>query len=119
MQRVDGQDQPVKPIECNFDERKLVQAYMSLFQGTGKVYKDEDIDVAREEYVGGYTLLCFDMKPDFGECDHFSLIKIGSERLGITFGAPLVQTINAIVFAKFQNVLEVNRHRNVFYDYSA
>ena len=87
--QVDGQEQPVKPIGCNFDERKIVQAYMSLFKGTGKAYKDEDIDVVREEYVGGYTLFCCDMTPDLDECDHFGFIKTGSVRLGITFDAPL------------------------------
>ena len=109
---VHGQEQPVKPIECNFDERKIVQAYMSLFQEKGKAYKDEDdIDVAREEYFSGYTLFCFDMTPGL-ECDYFSLIKTGNARLGITFRTPLAQTINLIVYAEFQNVLEVDRNRN-------
>ena len=75
---------------------------MSLFQGTGKAYKDEDIDVASEEYVGGYTLFCLDMTFDFGECDHFSFLKTGNVRLEITFGAPLAPTIHVIVYAEFQ-----------------
>ena len=54
--QVDGLEQPVKPLECNFDERNIAQAYMSLFQGMGKAYKDDVIDVAREEYICGYTL---------------------------------------------------------------
>ena len=117
--QVDGQEQPMKLIQCNFDKRKIVQTYMSLFQGTGKVHEDEDIDVAREEYVGGYTVFCFDVTPDLDECGHIDLIKTGSIRLGITLGTPLAQTIKVIVNAEFQNILEVDKNCNVFYDYTA
>ena len=30
----------------------------------------------------------------------------------------LIQTANFIVYAVFQNVLEIDRNRNVFYDYT-
>ena len=71
-----------------------------------KAHKDEDISVARKEYTGGYTLFCFDKTPDFGECDHFSLIKTGSERLGIIFGAPLAQ-ITMLNFKTFWKWAEI------------
>jgi hypothetical protein len=90
-----------------------------LFTGTGRAFRDEDIDISREDYVDGYTLFCFDLSPDLGESDHFNLIKSGSLRLGLSFGEQLAQTINVVVYAEFQNVLEIDRNRNVFYDYAA
>ena len=77
------------------------------------------MDVTRDEYVNGYTLFCFDLTPDLGESDHFNLVKSGSVRLKINFVEGLRQTVNFIVYAKFQNVLEIDRNRNVFYDYAA
>ena len=89
---------------------------MTLFINTGKAFKDEDIDITRQEYSNGYTLFCFDMTPDLGESDHFNLIKSGSVRLKMTFAEALPNTINVVVYAEFQNVLERDRNRNVFYD---
>jgi hypothetical protein len=119
--QVDGQNQPVRPYKCNFDNDHLaiVQAYMGLFTDTGKAFKDEDIDITREDYVGGYALFCFDLTPDLGESTHFSLIKTGSVRLSLNFAEALANTINVIVYAEFQNVLEVDKSRNVHYDFTA
>ena len=44
----DAQDQPVKPIHCNFDNETVVEAYLSLFTTTEKAFKDEGIDFTRE-----------------------------------------------------------------------
>ena len=91
---------------------------MSLFSSTEKAFKDEDIDVSREDYANGYSLFCFELTPDLEESDHFSLIKSGNVRLEINFAEELARTINVIVYAEFQNVLEVDKNRNVFYDFS-
>jgi hypothetical protein len=117
--QLDGQEQPVKPLQLDFENGKIALGYMSLFTGTGRAFRDEDIDISREDYVNGYTLFCFDLSPDLGESDHFNLIKSGSLRLGLSFGEQLAQTINVVVYAEFQNVLEIDRNRNVFYDYAA
>ena len=65
------------------------------------------------------ALFCFDLTPDLGESDHYSLVKTGSIRLGVTFAEDLPNTVNIIIYAEFQNVLEIDRNRNVFYDFSA
>ena len=102
----------MKPIMCNFDDGVIAEAYLSMFTGTRKAFKDKDIDVSREDYVGGYTLFCFDHTSDLGESDHYSLLKSGTFRLEITFTEALAQTVNVIVYAEFQNVLEIDRNRN-------
>jgi hypothetical protein len=55
---------------------------MSFFVGTGKAFRDADIDLTREEYAEGYTLYAFDLTPDLAsDGDHYSLLKTGSVRL--------------------------------------
>ena len=56
----------------------------------------------------GYALYAFDLTADLGEDDHFSLIRQGSVRLGLKFAAAL---------AEFENMIEVDRDRNVIYDF--
>ena len=60
-----------------------------------------------------------DLTPDLGEDDHFNLIKRGSLRLSVKFGEALLQTVNIILYAEFQNVLDIDRNGNVFYDFTA
>ena len=96
-----------------------MEGYWSLLQTAGKVLKDADIDISRKDYANGYTLFGWDLMPDPGEDDYFNLIKRGSLRLSVKFGEALPQTVNVIVYAEFQNVLEIDRNGNVFYDYTA
>ena len=108
---VDGEEKC--PLTCDFETGRIAQAYMSLFSSTEKAFKDEDIDISREDYVNSYSLFCFDMTPDLRESDHFSLIKSGNVRLAINFAGELARTINVIVYVEFQNVLEVDKNRDV------
>lgn len=115
---LDGQQQHIKPLEPNFATNQYISSYMSLFSGTGKQQKDEGIDIERGDYPGGYALYAFDLTPDLGENDHFNLNHEGSLRVDIKFANPLPNTINVICYAETQNVIEIDRNRNVIFDYS-
>ena len=119
--KVDEHEQPAKPIRCNFTTRYVAEAYISLFTETGKAFKDEDIDVTIVDYIGGYALFCYDLTstPDLGDLDHYSLIKTSTVSVEIDFAKALRETINVIVYAEFQNMLEVDRNRNFFFDFKA
>jgi hypothetical protein len=47
------------------------------------------------------------------------LIKEGNLRVEIHFTEALTTTINVIVYAEFDNVIEIDRNRHVLFDYSA
>jgi len=116
---IDGQQQHhIKPLELNFERNRFIAGYMSLFSGTGKLYKDEGLDIQRTEYGQGYTLYAFDLTPDQADGDHFQLIKEGSLRIDMSFGGGLPNTVNVIAYAEFENILEIDRSRNVVMDYT-
>jgi len=113
---MDGQQQHIKPLEPNFAAHQYIASYMSLFSGTGKQQKDEGNDIARTDYPGGYALYAFDLTPDLAEHDHFNLTREGSLRVDIKFAHALVATINIVAYAEFENVIEIDRNRNVLFD---
>ena len=39
-------------------------------------------------------------------------------RVELPFGQALANTVNLIVYAEFQNVIEIDASRNVLYDYT-
>ena len=61
----------------------------------------------------------FDLTTDMSEVGVFQLIKQGNLRVEIHFAAVLTATINVIMYAKFDNVIEIDRNRQVLFDYSA
>jgi hypothetical protein len=91
---------------------------MSLFSGTGKQQKVEGTDIARSDFDGGYALYAFDLTPDMSDDGHFNLTRDGSVRIDMKFGTALAQTINVIVYAEFENVIEIDRNRAIIFDYS-
>ena len=41
----------------------------------------------------------------------------GSVRLVLKFGAALQQTVTVVAYAEFENVIEIDRNRNVVFDF--
>jgi len=115
---LDGQQQSLKPIEPDYANNQFIAAYSAVFAGTGKLARDEGLDITREDYSGGYALYCYDLTPDLAEdIGHFNLIKQGNIRLDLKFSQALANTINVIAYAEFESVLEIDRNRAVIYDY--
>ena len=118
---VDGDQIPRKPKFLKFDVaggQNFIAGFQSLFSGTGKLSQDTGNQINRSDYGSGYTAFCFDLSPDHCAGDHFELIKQGNLRVELHFAQPLANTVNLIIYAEFQNVIEVDASRNVLYDYT-
>ena len=74
--------------------------------------------MTRSDYSQGYTLFAFDLTPDHCPEEHFELIKQGNLRVELHFAQPLANTVNLIIYAEFQNVIEIDANRNVLYDFT-
>ena len=116
---VDGVQIPSKPLKPDFDNDLYIRSYSSLFLGTGQMGRDDGNDISRYEYAHGYTLFAFDLTPDRDDGSHFHLIRQGNLRLEMHFAEPLPETINTVVYAEFANIIEIDRARNVLFDYSS
>ena len=56
------------------------------------------------------------MTADLGE-DHFSLERQGSVRLTLKFREALANTVTVVAYAELENVIEIDRNRNVVFDF--
>jgi hypothetical protein len=118
---IDGQQSTVRPLTPNFAAGTYLPAYNSLFSACGKQGRDVGNDITCEDYARGYSLYCFDLTSDLssGHGGHFQLVREGSVRLDLKFSAALADTINVVVYAEMENVLEIDRNRNVIADFSS
>uniref|UniRef100_A0A0E9WGY1 Uncharacterized protein n=1 Tax=Anguilla anguilla TaxID=7936 RepID=A0A0E9WGY1_ANGAN len=114
---VDGQQFPAKPFQPDYQNSSAIREFYSLILATGRHLKDQPLLINRQEYTSGYTLYAFNLSPYEGCSQHLSLIKTGNMRLEMRFRNALPRTVNMVVYACFDNIIEVNQRRNVLYDY--
>ncbi|KAK3933085.1 hypothetical protein KUF71_017346 [Frankliniella fusca] len=116
---VDGQAVPSHPLTPDFSKDLYMECYNTLFSGTGIHWKDEGNGISWSDYPKGNTLFVFDLSPDLSASEpHWNLQRQGTMRLDLRFAAPLPQPINCVVYAEFQNLIEIDKDRNVIVDYS-
>ena len=100
------------------DEVDFIQAYNTLFSGTGKMYANAGLDISREEYAGGYALYAFDLTPDMcNSTDYFNAVQRGSLSVAINFKSH-DDPIAMVCYGDFENVIRIDSERNVICDIS-
>lgn len=110
----------ITPLKPNFKANLYMQAYNTLFTYTGISFSDSGNGISREDFPNGYNLTVFDLTADISAHDvHWNAQNTGSLRIEVQFGDSLPAPITAIVFAEFNNLIELDRHRQVILDYSA
>ncbi|XP_026290579.1 uncharacterized protein F54H12.2-like [Frankliniella occidentalis] len=117
--QVDGTPVPSQPLTPDFPGELYTQAYNTLFSGTGIHWKDEGNNISWNDYAKGNTIFAFDLSPDLSASKpHWNLQRHGTLRLDLRFAAPLPNPINVICYAEFENLLQIDRNRNVIIDYN-
>ena len=62
----------------DYGNLQYVEAYNSLFAGTGRLFHDEGLGFDRIVYPNGYALYAFDLTPDLTDDQKFNLLRTGS-----------------------------------------
>ena len=117
-----GEEIPFKQLVLDYTSatvKDFVQAYNTLFSGTGKMYANTGLDITREDYAEGYTLYAFDLTPDMcNTTDYFNAVQRGTLSVDITFDGQTEVPINMVCYGDFENIIRIDSERNVIYDIS-
>ncbi|KAK7576271.1 hypothetical protein V9T40_012557 [Parthenolecanium corni] len=119
---VDGQQVPSKPLQPDYANNIYSECYNTLFTGTDIFYGNSyNHNITKEDYIGGYTLYAFDLTSDLSASNngHWNLIRHGSIMVDLKFAVPLAEAVNMILYAEFDNVIEIDKRRNVSIDFGA
>ena len=95
-------------------------SYMSLSAGLNLRSEEAGVVITRDDYDGGYTLYAYDLTPDLVGADgHVTLMRQGNIRLEVHFATPLPRTVSCVIYAAFDNVIEIDKARTVHLDYGS
>ena len=114
---MDGQQFPAKPLQPQYLEGNAVREFYQLALASGRHLKNRAMLIDREDFLNGYTLYAFNLTPDEECSQHLSLIRNGNIRLETRFRKALPNTINLIVYAIFDSIIEVSNRRQILIDY--
>ena len=115
---VDSQQIPAQPLTPDFPNNLHIDAYNTLFSGTGIHWKDEGNDINYTEYPKGFALVAFDLSQDLSANEnHWNLQRQGVVRLELKFAAPLPVPINCVVLSEFNSLIEIDKNRNIVADF--
>lgn len=116
---IDGTQVPSKPLQPEYPHT-YIEAYHTLFSGSGIVFANEGNDISREDYPFGYCLYAFDLSQDHSahNNNHWNLVKQGSVRIEMKFSQALATSLNCILYAEYDNVMEIDSSRQVMIDYT-
>ena len=114
----DGHNIYGRPFEPNFNDDQYLRSYMSLYQALSSQNQVQNCNISLQDYKDGYCFWGFDLTPDQGaDQNHLHPLKTGNLRLELQFARPLDYTLNVIVYAEFDNLIEINGLREVTTDY--
>lgn len=110
----------VTPLKPNYAAKLYIQSYNTLYTNTGINFSDTGSDITREEFANGYNISVFDLTSDISAHDpHWGAQNTGSLRIEVQFAQNLTKTVTAIVYAEFNNLIEIDKHRQVSLDFAA
>jgi hypothetical protein len=110
---------PFKPVYTGTNVNYM-REYASLFDAMGIYHANKGLDISRDEYPNGYCLYGYDVSPNKSAAvsSPINLIKQGTVRIELQFGAELEEAYVCVLFAEFDNLISIDADRNVFVDYS-
>nr|XP_034317018.1 uncharacterized protein F54H12.2-like [Crassostrea gigas] len=112
---INGESVPGRPLKTDFSTGLYSSAYTRLFEASGKWNNDAGLIITRDDFGNGYSLFVFTIDPcGFGE-EYLNLIRRGNTRLELKFKQATTKATNAIVFATFSSLLEVDKSRDINY----
>lgn len=117
---VDSVQVPTVPLNPDFTQGSYTRSYDTLFSQSGVSFTDTGNKISLADYADGNCLVVFDLTSDLSSHEpHWNIIKSGCLRLEVRFAAATTQPITIVVYSEFDNLIEIDQHRNILIDYNS
>ncbi|ESO99311.1 hypothetical protein LOTGIDRAFT_113529 [Lottia gigantea] len=108
----------VEEYFMDFPNKQATTPYLDLMKRVGILNSKEDLDMSYNDYIKGYTLFGFDLTNDHGADQvNFHPKSSGSLSLELRFENAPPNPLNLLLFAEYDNVLEIDVNRQILVDW--
>lgn len=111
---VDGERYPTRALQPDFAGKNYMDAFQSIYDGTGMRNDNQSLVFTRDSYAEGYTLFVIQLSPGEPDSATYDLTQRGNIRIEMKFKEALTKTITTIVYAEYDDQLEIDRDRNIY-----
>lgn len=110
---VNGEPVRSEALTPSVKDHRYIHCFETLFRGVNKLDGERGSIIKRSDWPKGYSLYVFDLTPDMDADDSYTLLKTGTVRLDLQFGEPLGEAVNVVVYAEFDQLIEITAEHNV------
>lgn len=115
---VDGVMVPSISYQPDYVSNMYMREYVNLYRFLGQDEGVPQMEISHADYKSKYNLYAFDLSGPLGaESGTLSLLKRGAIRLELKFSSATSKQIKIIVFGQFDNLITIDKERNVILDY--
>jgi hypothetical protein len=115
---LDGRSVMGKPLSLDFEHNKYSKAFFGSKVALGLANRNADNDISYKQFKNGYTLFSFDLSPSLLDGEQFEMIRSGALSLELKFAQVLTETVQVLVYAELDSVLEIDRSRQILTDFA-
>ena len=109
---------PSKAYTPNFENSQYSRSFLSIFQNTNTYYNENVVSIDTVDYINGFCIWGFDMTSDHcSSNDLFHKLENGNIRLEVRFKNPLTRNITCIIYADYNNILQITSKRDIIMQY--
>ena len=109
----------MNPWELNFKNKTYSQAYNALFDHINMFADELNHGINYDQFADGYCIFSVNLTPEGADSGAWSLIQEGSTYLRLKFDNEIPDGgIEVFIFAQFDSLILIDRHRSCVYDYN-
>ena len=99
---VNGEEVPFKLLQLFYAAAnpRYIEAYLTMFSGTGKLFYDTGNDISRDDFTNSYALYAADLTPNMcGSSDHFNVVQHRNLAVNIGFGTAPTAAVSLVCYS--------------------
>jgi len=113
-----GYKYPRNPIELDFKKRQYVHGYVNLLEALNIAQNDRGNSLTLSEFANGFFFYAIDLTPDNSDGTFWELVQEGTCSVRVIFRSDITTDIKMLCFCEYDNLITIDKNRNVFLDYT-
>ena len=116
---VNGKQIPSRALQPEFtgDNAEYTRTYMQMSSSIGHAFTNQDCGLSYKDFKGGSTFFVFNLNAELTDGDHIETTKRGTVRIECRFANALAAPITCLVLSEYDNLILIDKQRNVNLDY--